>query len=1110
MHTRGKRLSGEPVKKKPQLSGSSPRHACAAGTEAKQIYLPVTVKGIQTRAFVDSGATFNAMSPRMVQRLRITPQKAAEILPTFLFDGTRVADITHKTGEIQMEVDGHVYDIDFDIFPTMDRDMMLGTPWLRKFNPPMNWTRGALEKTHQYCQITTTQDSPPGVPSEYSEFNILFQEEEPEHALPRHQEWDHEIKLKEGCQPKGHKVYPISAERSEILREYIDRNVKRGFIRESTSPAGYPILWVPKKDGSLRLCVDYRPLNDMTVKNSYPLPLISELQDRLQGAQWFTKLDITEAYARIRVKEGEEWKTAFKTKFGLYEYQVMPFGLMNAPATWQAFINNVLREYLDVFVIVYLDDILIFSKTEEEHKEHVKKILRKLMDENLRIKIEKTEFHAKEVDFLGFVVGREGVKMDKKKVQAVLEWPTPKTVKDVQSFLGFANFYRRFIQGYSGIMEPVSSLTRKEADFTWGTKQEEAFQEMKRRFTEEPVLAFHDPEEEAVVETDASDKALGACLSQKKKDGKLHPIAYHSRKFSPAELNYDVHDKELLAIVDAFKQWKVYLEGTRKETQVYSDHKNLLTFTTTKVLNRRQVRWAEELASYRFKIHYRKGSENGKADALSRRSDYLVKEGKEPAAILRIDDQGTISCNANFIAEITSYAEGSVSETIRDFHDDTTAGHKGVTQTLNKMRRAGIQLPKMSEKVREYIAACDICSRTKHGRHKPYGLMKSPDVPDGPWESVAWDFITKLPESKEPMSNAQHDSILVITDRLTKFGYFLPYRESSTAEELAYTFLRRIVANHGLPREMISDRDKLFTSKFWQALTAKIGTRAKLSTAFHPQTDGQTERMNQNVEQYLRCYVNYEQDNWVEWLPMAQYAYNDSYHSVIKTTPFFANYGFHPSIRGDPRTVGIISQEANTRSEKMTELHRRLKWDIERLNEAAKRYYDKKRIEGPILKGGDKVYLLRRNIKTKRPSSKLDFTKLGPFEIEEKKGPLNYKLRLPEGTRLHPVFHIALLEPADPKTPLQTDITGIDPEFEIPSYNVEKILDMRIISNRPHYLVKWKGFAHTENTWEPIGNVKNAQRLVANFHRTNQDVPAPGNPQDQEKKKKPRGSPRKK
>jgi hypothetical protein len=190
----------------------------------------------------------------------------------------------------------------------------------------------------------------------------------------------------------------------------------------------------------------------------------------------------------------------------------------------------------------------------------------------------------------------------------------------------------------------------------------------------------------------------------------------------------------------------------------------------------------------------------------------------------------------------------SVTEVIRDFYNNTTAGHKGVTQTLNKIRRTGIQLSKILEKIRKYIAACDICSRTKHGRHKPYRLIKSPDVPDGPWESVAWDFIIKLPELKELISNTQHDSILIITDRLTKFSYFLPYRKSSTAEELAYIFLRRIVANYEFLKKIILDRDKLFISKFWQVLIVKIGTRAKLSTAFHPQIDRQTEKMNQNME----------------------------------------------------------------------------------------------------------------------------------------------------------------------------------------------------------------------------------------------------------------------
>jgi hypothetical protein len=354
------------------------------------------------------------------------------------------------------------------------------------------------------------------------------------------------------------------------------------------------------------------------VKNSYPLPLISELQDRLQGTKWFTKFDIPGAYNRIRIKEGDEWKTAMRTRFGLYEYLVMPFGLTNAPATFQAYINNVLREYLDVFVVVYLDDILVYSKTEAEHVIHVKKVLQALKDVNLRVKPEKSQFHQQTIEFLGYIISGDGLKMDQAKVKAILEWPEPRNVSETQSFLGLANFYRKFVRGYSQIASPITDITKKDKKFEWGAKEQEAFDELKRRFSEELVLKMFDPREKIILETDASDRAIGALLSQPDENGKLHPVAFYSRKSSAPELNYEIHGKELLAIVEAFREWRVYLEGATHEIQVYTDHKNLVYFTTTKVLNRRQVRWSEELSSFNFAIHYRKGSENAKADALSR------------------------------------------------------------------------------------------------------------------------------------------------------------------------------------------------------------------------------------------------------------------------------------------------------------------------------------------------------------------------------------------------------------------------------------------------------------------------------------------------------------
>lgn len=489
-----------------------------------------------------------------------------------------------------------------------------------------------------------------GVPKEYHRFKEIFREKI-EDALPKHQPWDHEINLKPDTEPRFGPLYPMSEKELQAMREYLDLLLKKGYIRPSQSSAGSPVLFVPKPGGKLRLCVDYRSLNDITIKDRYPLPRIDELRDRLSGARFFTKLDLRDGYHLIRIKEGHEWKTAFRTRYGLYEYLVMPFGLTNAPATFQALVNHVLREYLDRFCTAYLDDILIYSETLEEHKEHVSKVLQKLLEYSLSVKPEKCTFHAQKVKFLGFIIEPGKVVMDPRKVEDILKWPEPRNVKEVQAFLGFANFYRRFIERYSHIADPLIRLTRKDTSFAWKEPQQEAFDQLKRAFVEAPVLIMFDPDKPLYLETDASDYAIGATLSQPDDKGRLHPIAYYSRKMSPAELNYEIHDKELLAIVTAFKEWRHYLEGANYEITVYSDHKNLGYFTTTKILNRRQVRWAEQLAPFYFKIHYRKGNENGKADALSRRADHVEGKPELSPAVLRQNDNGTLGPNRPQIIE---------------------------------------------------------------------------------------------------------------------------------------------------------------------------------------------------------------------------------------------------------------------------------------------------------------------------------------------------------------------------------------------------------------------------------------------------------------------------
>src|SRR5271154_172794 len=365
-------------------------------------------------------------------------------------------------------------------------------------------------------------------------------------------------------------------------------------------------------------------MNKLTIKNRYPLPLIGELLDRISRATVFSKFDIRDGYNRLRMAEGEEEKTAFRCRYGLFEYTVMPFGLCNAPGTFQHYMNETFREFHDKFLVIYLDDFLVYSDNLKEHKKHVRQVLERMREAGLYLKPSKCQFHAEEVEFLGFIVGKNGVAMDPGKVDSITSWPTPKSVHDIRMFLGLANFYRRFIKYFSKLASPMTRMLKKEntKDFRWTEDAQAAFDKLRTAFTTAPILQHFNPELPTILEADASDFALGAVVSQKGLDGRVHPIAFHSRKFNPAELNYEIYDKEMLAIVESLEHYRHYFEGLGQQVTIYSDHHNLLWFTETKVYNRRQARWAEKISKYDFMIVFRPGKEGGKPDALSRRPDY--------------------------------------------------------------------------------------------------------------------------------------------------------------------------------------------------------------------------------------------------------------------------------------------------------------------------------------------------------------------------------------------------------------------------------------------------------------------------------------------------------
>ncbi|KAL4017964.1 hypothetical protein IC575_021549 [Cucumis melo] len=392
------------------------------------------------------------------------------------------------------------------------------------------------------------------------------------------------------------------------LQELLDK----GFIRPSVSPWGAPVLFVKKKDGSMRLCIDYRELNKVTVKNRYPLPRIDDLFDQLQGATVFSKIDLRSGYHQLRIRDGDIPKTAFRSRYGHYEFVVMSFGLTNGPAVFMDLMNRVFKDFLDSFVIVFIDDILIYSKTEAEHEEHLHQVLETLRANKLYAKFSKCEFWLRKVTFLGHVVSSEGVSVDPAKIEAVTNWPRPSTVSEIRSFLGLAGYYRRFVEDFSRIASPLTQLTRKGTPFVWSPACESSFQELKQKLVTAPVLTLPDGSRNFVIYSDASKKGLGCVLMQQ---GKV--VAYASRQLKIHEQNYPTHDLELAAVVFALKIWRHYLYG--EKIQIYTDHKSLKYFFTQKELNMRQRRWLELVKDYDCEILYHPGKANVVADALSRK-----------------------------------------------------------------------------------------------------------------------------------------------------------------------------------------------------------------------------------------------------------------------------------------------------------------------------------------------------------------------------------------------------------------------------------------------------------------------------------------------------------
>uniref|UniRef100_A0A803T247 Gypsy retrotransposon integrase-like protein 1 n=1 Tax=Anolis carolinensis TaxID=28377 RepID=A0A803T247_ANOCA len=620
------------------------------------------------------------------------------------------------------------------------------------------------------------------LPPEYRDFVDVFDEKEADNFPPKRRV-EVKIELVPGAELPKAKIYPMSAREKEELRKYIDKNLARGFIEPSNSPLGAPVLFRRKKDQTLRLCIDYRGLNAISTVNKYPLPLVKDLIAQLSEGQIFTKLDLIEAYHKLQIKPEDRWKTAFSCAFGLFNYRVLPFGLCGGGAAFMQLINEVLHPLLYKGVFIFLDDILIMSRTKEQHVELVREVLQKLREAKLYAKLAKCEFNKDQIDFLGYRISSQGVAMDPAKVEDVRGWEAPKTRKQLQSFLGFANFYRTFIKDFARLTLPLTDLLKTKgrgetakvkapgAKLTWTIECQEAFEALKKLFTEEPVLQHPDMSKAFVLHCDASDRAYGAVLLQKDGGGNLKPCGYLSKKFSDTEKNWPIWEREALAILKALECWRHFLEGSGTPFEVWTDHRNLQYLRSPRKLSAKQIRWAQYFSRFDFRLRFFQGKHNILADALSRMPQHgggiqesegslfldkqwglavltraqAAKENKRTAIstgggeiweeelkraygmdkwLQTNKEKGELCGDLVFVNKKLYIPECLRREMLRKCHDNKGAGHLGPTRTI-KLLAKKCWWPGMRKDARGYVTQCELCAEGKTeggGAHEAMGM----------------------------------------------------------------------------------------------------------------------------------------------------------------------------------------------------------------------------------------------------------------------------------------------------------------------------------------------------------------------------------------------------
>ena len=1100
----------------------------------------------------DSGATHSFISENCVNKLGLECNETCEPFVVNLPNGEKLVG-TKRLSNFPVTIQGREFEADLICIAMAPYDIILGMDWLTRHEAVIDFCTRTVTVSSggQYvCKFKGRNDADNGklinamaackllrqgcvgylcyldAPKKdevlvhnipvVREFADVFPEEIP--GLPPNRDVEFTIDLEPGTAPISKAPYRMAPVEMQELKKQLEELLEKGYIRPSASPWGAPVLFVKKKDGSFRLCIDYRELNKVTIKNKYPLPRIDDLLDQLQGAKVFSKIDLRSGYHQLRIREEDIPRTAFRTRYGHYEFVVMPFGLTNAPAVFMDLMHRCFQQYLDKFVVVFIDDILIYSPNREVHEEHLRIVLSILRENQLYAKLSKCDFWLKEVAFLGHVINDKGVMVDPQKIEAVANWKQPQNVKEVRSFLGLAGYYRRFVEGFSKIALPMTNLLRKvHKKFIWDEKCEASFQKLKKLLTSAPVLALPEGTEGYVVYSDASKQGLGCVLMQ---HGKV--IAYASRQLKQYEVNYPTHDLELAAVVFALKIWRHYLYGVR--CQIFTDHKSLKYVFTQKELNMRQRRWLELLKDYDIELLYHPGKANVVADALSRKTTHEsviailtaqpelqremirseievwfdrqqghlsmlevqatlfdqikekqvddivlvrlcteVQDGKAPGFV--IQDDGSLWFRDRICVPDDSETRQLI---MREAHSAAYSVHPGSSKMYKDLRR-NFWWPNMKWDVAEFVSKCLTCQRVKIEHRRPGGELQPLPVPVWKWEDIAMDFVTGLPRTQ-----GQKDAIWVIIDRLTKSAHFIAIKTTWGTQKLAEVFLHEIVRLHGTPKTIVSDRDGRFMSRFWKELHKAMGTELRFSTAFHPQTDGQSERTIQTLEDMLRACVLDHSVSWESSLGLIEFTYNNSWHATIQMAPFEALYGrkCRSPICWDENADKILLGP---------ELVERTSADIALIRQRMltaqsrqKSYADLKRrdVEFEV---GDKVFVRvspSKGVFRFGKRGKLNPRYVGPFEILDRVGSLAYRLALPPSAHpVHNVFHVSLLRKYIPD---ESHVLNYD-DIEIQANMTYEERPVRILERREKQLrrkvvplvrILWSKSGDDEVTWE--------------------------------------------